>query len=269
MKKITVLLVLAITLGSCGPYQKALKKDEVKPKYELAVKYYKEGIKEHRNYKLKRTLRLLEQILPQFRGKPQGEHLAFMYANTFFILEDYIDSGYQFERFTKSFSNSDKVEEAAFKSAKSYYYLSPRFSLDQTDTEKALAKLQLYLTQYPGGEHVGEANQMIASLRLKLEKKKFKIAKLYYVQEDWKAAVAAMDNFINANPGSPYLEEAYYYKMDAEHVLAINSYRVVMEERLNQTKDYAEDYIRYYPEGEHLESANTILEDVNNRLKNF
>src|SRR5699024_6865581 len=149
--------------------------------YDLAVKYYKEGMKTNRNSRLKRAIRLLEQILPQYRGKPQGEYLSYMYANAYYRLEDYYDAGsrYQFERFVKSYPQSDKAEEAAFKSAKSYYYISPRYSLDQTDTHKAIRKLQHYISKYPGGEHIGEANQIIASLRVKLEKKKFELAELY------------------------------------------------------------------------------------------
>lgn len=261
--------VLVLMLGSCGPYQKALKNDDIKPKYELAVKYYNQGIKTGKKSKFKRSLRLLEQILPQYRGKPQGEKLAYIYADSYYHLEDYFDSGYQFERFSKSYPKSDKAEEAAFKSAKSYYYASPRYTLDQTETHKALNKLQSYISDYPSGSNIGEANQITAALRYKLEKKDFNIAKLYYDQEDWKSAIASMDNFINENPGSPFLEKAYFYRLDAEHTLAVRSFRDVMEGRLKESVEYAEEYMKYYPEGEYNEKVKTISEDVKNRLKDF
>ena len=84
----------------------------------------------------------MEQLVPAYRGKPQGEKLMFIYANTYYNLEDYYLSGYQFERFTQAYPQSDSVEIAAFKSAKSFYQLSPRYSLDQKDTYKGLEKLQ-------------------------------------------------------------------------------------------------------------------------------
>lgn len=269
MKKLLPVLALLLVFGACGPYQKALKNDDIKPKYDLAVKYYNEGLETGKSSKFKRSLRLLEQILPQYRGKPQGERLAYIYADDYYHLEDYFDAGYQFERFTKSYGQSDKAEDAAFKSAKSYYYISPRYSLDQTETHKALAKLQTYITQYPGGKHVGEANQIVAELRHKLEKKQFKIAKLYYRQEDYKSAIASMDNFIDENPGSSYREQAYFFKMEAAYELAINSYRNVMKDRLKSTEEYSKDYEKYYPKGEFYEKANTISEDVKNRLETF
>ncbi len=269
MKKIGILFMLALILGACGPYQEALKGDAIKPKYDLALQYYKEGLQNGKKARLRRVLRLLEQILPQYRGKAQGEKLTFMYANTFYHLEDYYNASYQFQQFIKEYPKSKKVEEAAFKSAKGHYYNSPRYSLDQTETHKAIDMLQNYITRYPAGKHVGEANQIIAALRVKLEKKSFEIARLYYVQEDWKAAVASMENFINENPGSPFMERAYYYRMKAEHTLAVNSFRDVMKERLEKTENYADAYIKYFPKGKYIDDAKTINEDVTQRLKDF
>ena len=85
----------------------------------------------------------MEQVVPVYRGKPQAEKLMFMYSNTYYQLEDYYLSGYQFERFIVSYPKSDSVELASYKSASSYYQLSPRYSLDQTDTYIGLEKLQV------------------------------------------------------------------------------------------------------------------------------
>lgn len=269
MKNLFALLILALILSACGPYQKALKENDVKVKYEMANSYYEEGIETGKKNSLRRAVRLLEQILPQFKGKPQGERLAFIYADSYYRLKDYFDSGYQFERFFESYSNSDKAEEAAFKGAKSYYYLSPRYSLDQTETDRALVKLEEYLTRYPGGEHIAEANKMITELHEKLEEKEFKVAELYYKQDDYKAAVASLNNFINENPGSEHRELAYYYKLDAEYSLAINSFRNVMKERLEKSKTFSEDYLQYFPDGRYVKDAQEVIEDVEKRLKEF
>lgn len=269
MRNIFVTLGLILILGSCGPYQKVLKKDDIKPKYDMAMQYYKEGLENGKSYKFKRAIRLLEQISTQYRGKPQGEPITYAIADSYYQLGDHFNSGYMFERFRKSYPNSDKVEEAAYKEAKSYYEISPVSTLDQTDTDKALAKLQEYIINYPGGDYVAEANSLVSELRDKLETKSFKIAQLYYHQDDYTAAVKSMGNFISENPGSPYREKAYYYKMDAQYSYAVNSYRNVMQERLEKSKKYAEDYIKYFPEGEFIAKAKDIEEDTNKRLTEF
>ena len=45
-------------------------------------------------------------------------------------------AAYQFENFIKSFPKSDRIQESAFKAAKSYYYQSPTYSLDQINSLK-------------------------------------------------------------------------------------------------------------------------------------
>lgn len=256
-------------MGSCSPYQKVLKQDDIKPKYDLAVKMYEEGVAQEKNGKLKKSLTLSEQILPKYRGKPQGEKIAYIYADAYYQLEDYFDSGYQFERFTKTYPNSEKTEEAYYKGAKSYFEVSPRFSLDQVESFKALTKFQEYITRYPDGEFIGEANGYVGQLRDKIEKKAFLIAKGYHLRENYKAGIAAMDNFIKDYPGSKYMERAYFYKFDSAYLLAIDSYRQLVKERLNTAEEYYDDYRKYYDDGEYSGEASIISEDIETRLQNI
>lgn len=269
MRNILSILALLFVVSACGPFQKTLKNDDVKPKYDMALKYYDEGIETGKKYKFKRSLRLLEQIAPQYRGTAQGEPIAFRIADNYYRLGDFMVAGYQFERFQKAYPSSDKAEEAAYKGAKSYYNISPRYTLDQEDTEKALMKLQEYIVKYPGGEHIAEANTLVSDLRHKLEEKEFNIAQLYYHQDDYRSAISAMDNFISDNPGSAFRERAYYLRMDAQYTLAIKSVYNVMQERLLKSKKYADDYVKYFPEGKYFDEAKTVQEDTNKRLKEF
>lgn len=267
IKHIAFLMSLLFIMASCGEYQKVLKENEVAPKKKLATKYYEEGKEKDKKSRFKRAVRLFEQILPRYRGKPQGERIAFMNADSYYQMKDYYDAAYQFERFQDSYGNSQKMEEAAFKEAKSYYHLSPRYSLDQEETEKGLEKFQKYISKYPDGDHIGDANEMVSDLRHKLEKKDFKIAKLYYDQDDYKATIATMNNFIDENPGSSFREKAYYYRLDASYELAVHSFYDVMKGRLDDTKKYANDYEKYYPEGDYVDEVDKIAKDVKYRLK--
>ena len=66
---------ILITLSSCNEFQKVLKNEDIKVKYDFAEKYYE-------NQEFRRASRLFEQIKPKFRGKPQGERVTFFYANS-------------------------------------------------------------------------------------------------------------------------------------------------------------------------------------------
>jgi outer membrane protein assembly factor BamD len=77
-----VALVGFLMISSCSDYQKVLKNEDVKAKYEMAQLLY-----EQEDYK--RASRLYEQILPRYRGKPQGERITFFYANSLLKTKDY------------------------------------------------------------------------------------------------------------------------------------------------------------------------------------
>ena len=269
MKKGILILGLLLVTVSCSEYQQLLKSTETAPKYSAAEELYNEGIEEDSNKKLRKALRLLEQIEPEFRGKPQGERLVFLLADTYYQLGDYINAPFQFQRFLQLYPNSEKSEEATYKKAASHYYLSPRFDLDQTDTQKAIEELQVYLNQYPEGEFSESANQMATELRIKLEKKAYEIAKQYHHTEYYKAAIASFNNFIANYPGSPFREAAYYYRFDSAYRLAINSFQVLMEDRLEEAKELSKAYKKYYPEGEYIPQLDDSLLEIDKRLQNF
>ena len=268
MRKLIPLLIAAVLLGSCSEYQKVLKNTEVKPKYELAEKLYNEG-------DFRKSNRLFEQIAPKYIGKPQGERVLFFFANTYYNTKDYNSAGYQFERFLKSYPRSQKAQEAAFLSAKSYYHLSPRYSLDQTDTDKALLKLQNFINSYPNSEYLTPANEIAKELTAKKERKEFEIGKQFsklgefYTLEYNISAIAALDNFILDNPGTKYKEDALYYKTVAATNLALNSTPQKKEKRLNDAKEAYSKLKSSYPESKFGKKADNLIKKVDRELKNF
>ncbi|WP_103071463.1 outer membrane protein assembly factor BamD [Aquimarina sediminis] len=263
MKRLLYLLAVVLLLGSCSEYQKIVRGEDITAKYKTAEDLYKEG-------KYKKALRLFEQIVPLYRGKPQAERIMYYYADTYYQLEDYYLSGYQFERYAKSYPKSEKREEASYKGAKSYYHLSPRYSLDQEETTKAIEKLQAYINEYPESENLEEANKLVAELRTKKEKKAYEIAKQFHHRENYKVAISAFDNYLVDYPGSSFREKVLYYKLESEYLLAIGSYESLVEERLNVAQGYYNSYKKYYKtEGEYLEKADELGEDIKTRLEEY
>src|SRR5690606_20283893 len=150
-----------------------------------------------------------------YKGKPQAEKLMFMYANSFYMMKDYYSAGYQFERFESQYPKSEKIEEAAFLGAKSFYMRSPIYTKDQTETKQAIEKLQTFINSYSESEYLAQANTLIKELDYKLEKKDFEIAKLYnnianFDSADYEASIKAFDNFLVDYPGTTFREEAMY-----------------------------------------------------------
>tara|TARA_B100000900_G_scaffold333088_1_gene294102 strand:+ start:249 stop:1058 length:810 start_codon:yes stop_codon:yes gene_type:complete len=254
------LLILLIT--SCGPYQKALKSEDTKLKYDLAESYYNEG-----DYR--RAKGLFEQLKPLYRGKPQSERITYFYANCLLHTRSFIMAAYEFESFTKAFPRSDKLEEAYYMIAYAYAEISPIYSLDQKDTEEALTKLQEYINRYTDSERMVEVNSTVERLLRKLERKSFENAKQFFTIRDYKAAIKAIDNFIGDFPGTPFREVAMFIQFRAASILAINSVFLKKEERLESAVSYFDDFVRAYPESEFLDESISIMNDIEEEITTF
>lgn len=256
-KNLALTISLSLLLFSCGEYQKVLNKGTADEQYKMAVKMYE-------TQKYSKALRLFAKIMPAYRGKPQMERIQFMIAQSNFNTKNYALSGYYFDRFTKSYTNSSKKEEAAFLSAYSYKLASPFYSKDPTDTNKALEAFQNFISTYPNSDKIEEANKHYKDLRIKLQRKYFEIAKTYYRTSDYdlrnyRAAIQAFDNLLSDYLGSEFKEEALFYRFKAAHDFVLKSTERRKLERIKDAIEAYEKLIRNYPETQFLKEADDML----------
>lgn len=262
MNKFISILTLFVLLTSCSEYQKALKSDDVTTKYELGNRLYEQK-------KYSKSIRLFEQIATAYRGKPQAEKLFYLFSQAYYKTDQYYLAAYQFESFVSNYPKSEKHEECLFLAAKCFSTLSPEYSLDQKDTQNAIDKLQDFIDRYPSSMYSPEANVLLKNLVQKIEKKVYENAKGYHTISDYKSAIVAFDLFINEYLGTPYKEDALFYRFDSEYNLAINSIPTKMEERLNEAKKMYSNLIKFKADTKYKEKADTMLARIEQDLKKF
>jgi outer membrane protein assembly factor BamD len=262
MRRFLAVLLLAGLVFSCSPYQKALKSEDMAVKFNEATKQY-----EKENYT--KAIRLFEQLAATYRGKPQAEKMYYMYAMAYYKTKQYYSANYQFESFVSSYPKSEKAEEAAYLGAKCYSMLSPVYSLDQVDTFKGIDKLQAFIDRYPDSQYLAEANTALKDLREKIEKKVFENAKGYNTISDYKSAIVALDNFVSDYPGTPYKEDALYYKLDSAYKLAINSVPSKMEERLHNAKLAYTKLVQFKGDTKYKKDADEMLARIDKDLQQY
>jgi outer membrane protein assembly factor BamD len=250
MKRTILILITLISFFSCGEYQRALNGDDISTKFSLGTNLYDDG-------KFTKANRLFEQIVPKYRGKPQAQKLMYMHAMCFYNNKDYYTSNYRMEKFVNTYPNSEKNEEMAFLAAKSYYFMSPVYSKDQTDTKVAIEKLQLFINTFPESILISEANLLIFELDYKLEFKSYTNALQYNTLNDHESAIKSFDNFIVEFPGSSLREKVLYFKFDSAYKLAVNSVNYKMQERINNAIGFYNSFMKYYNESEYLDDLNT------------
>lgn len=262
MKKIISVLLVVLFFSSCSEYQEALKKEDVAVKFDVGTKLYDAG-------KYSKAIRLFEQLAPSYRGKPQGEKLFYMYSQSLYKTRQYYLAGYQFDSFNSGYPKSEKAEECSYLGAKSYAMLSPVYSIDQTETFKAIEKMQAFIDRYPNSQYIIEANEISKKLNSKIERKVYENAFEYYKIENYKSALIAFDNFIADYPGTSYKEKALYYKFDAAYLLAINSVLTKKQERLATAKNCYNNLVKFRPATEYKNKADEKLAQIDVELQKY
>ena len=248
-------VLLSFTLLSCSEYNKVLNKGNNADKYKMAEEMYDAG-------EYKKSIPLFEKLVGPYGGKPQLERIQYMLADAYYQTGNYELSSYYFGKFIANYPTSSKVEEAAYLSAHSYYLAAPKYSRDQTDTNKALEAYQTYITNYPDSDRVADANKFYQDLNQRLEKKDFEIAHQYYHTEHYNAAMTAFDIFNEEHLGSPYKEEAMYFRFKAAYSLGIKSVLTKKAERLQEAKNSYDKFQKNFPNSEKLKEMDGLLEDI-------
>lgn len=235
-----ILIFLVTALSSCSDYNKLLKSTDYNKKYEAAIKYYEKG-------EYSKSLALLEELVSVYRGTEKGQKIMYYYAYATYSSGDYILAGYHFNNFVKTFPASDKTEECAFMYAYCYYLESPRYSLDQTDSKSAIKELQFFINKYPNSERIGQCNELIGKLRVKLEQKYFEISQQYYFLDDYKAAVVSFENVLKEFPDTKYREEIMFMILKSNYIFATKSFDSKKAERFKSTISAYNKFVSYYP----------------------
>ncbi len=234
-------------------------------KYAAALEYYEE----EEYYK---ASQLLENILPIIRGTAEAELGNFYFAYCHFHQRQYILSAHYFKTFVEIYGRSEYVMEAAFMRAYSLYKQSPKYSLDQTSTYEAVAALQNFINQYPYSEYSKQADELIDELQVKLERKAYDNAKLFYQIKGIKGfqpALVTFDNFQRNFPDSKFNEEIMYLIVETQYNYARQSTYRKQEERFREAIEKYEIMLERYPESPFLKDAGEIYQKSIEELAKF
>jgi outer membrane protein assembly factor BamD len=228
-----------------------------------AYEYYEEE-------EYQRAQTLMELVNSVYRGRAEGEDLAFKTAYTHYYLKNYITSSYYFKNFAQTFSTSGMRQEADFMSAYSNYLLSPKFRLDQSYTNAAIQELQLFTNTYPNSERVAQCNELIDELRAKLEKKAFEEGVLYFNLRQYTASTQVFENLLKDFPETKNTAEIRLMIIRSAYLLAENSVLQRQTERYQKALDLSSEFVQRFSDSEFLEEVQKMKDDSEkniNKLK--
>jgi outer membrane protein assembly factor BamD len=221
-----------LMMVSCQTPEKVLKSTDIEYKKKMATNWYnkKEYFK---------CIPVFEELIGLMKGRESVEEFYYMYCMANYKQGDYMISAFHFKNFFDQYPNSPRAEECLYMQAKSYQMLSPKPSLDQTYTYKALDAYQFFFNMFPVNDVSKESNEAISQLRKKLEKKALAAADLYYRTSNYKAAATAYENLLKDYPDIDEDEKISFMIVKGNYKFAENS---VPDKKVERYKHVIDSY---------------------------
>ncbi len=237
-----VLFSFLTVFSSCSGYEQLLKSDDFTLKYEKATEYYNKG-------SYSRALPLFKQLLTVEKGTEREEQLMYYIAYSHYGQNDYLIASSLFKNYYTFFPNTPRSAECHYMSAYCNYLASPKSTLDQTVTFKAMESFQTFVNAYPASDSVEAANRMIDLMRRKLEAKTMDAADLYYKTRNYRAAAIAYQNLLNDFPDIPQSEYIGFLVVQSYFEFAQQSITCKQPERYGDAIGAAQKFREKYSEG--------------------
>ena len=256
------LLVIICLLGcaSCSKYRKLLKGTDNEAKYRAALEYY-----EKKNYD--RTLQLFEVMQAYYRTKPEGETISFLTAECYYNKQDYVIASGYYRRFVSRYPYSQHAEEAMYKSGICYYNISPKMTLDQSDSYMAISEFQNFIDAFPQSSLVPDANARIDTLRTKLEEKEYDICRLYFKMEEYQAATTSYEAFLKEHPMTKYREEILNNMVINYYRYADKSVPSKQRERYELALEKYNTLCYVYPDSEYIAKLEPTVKKIMEKIE--
>jgi outer membrane protein assembly factor BamD len=220
MKKINalefvILSVLSVVLTSCGITQ-VPEGANAQETYEFAMEQFNDG-----DY-LAAQLGF-DKIKLQYPASIYADDAQYYLADINFSESKYILAAFNYSTLRRVYPQSEYAQKALFKTALSYYELSPSYDRDQEYTLKAIKTFSEFQAAYPNDSLYDEASKYIKELRNKLAYRELFTAELYRKIRSSRSALVYYQSVIDEYKDTDYFEDAIVGKIETLNYLGRNS----------------------------------------------
>ena len=243
-------LLITFLLVGCGSSSR-LKYDTPKEAFDQGKTLYDDG-------KYARAAEYFQGVFDFGRTHEYAADSRLYLARSYYNSRQFLLAANEYQRFVQIYRNDERVVEADFEYAKTFYERSPQYQLDQTDTEAAVRQMQRFVDKYPNSDKVEEANGVIVELRQKLAFKQFQSAKLYERRDLYEAAAVSFMEVFDSYPESEWADDALLAASKNYIIFADNSIENKKTERYALARTYVTRLIQSFPDSPHLDEAREI-----------
>ena len=243
------LALLVVLLSSCGSSD-VTQSLSAEDRFVLGKKKFDEG-------DCLEAINDLEIVKLQFPGSGVADDAQFLIAECRYKLGEYLLAAQEYQGLKRNFPASPLVPMTQYQTAMCYYLLSPKSSLDQTNTTRAIDEFQTFIDFNPTHELAPGAAEKIKELNTRLAKKLYDTATLYMTLEYYRAATIYFGTVVEKYHDTKYAEPAYLGKVKA----------LIARGKYEEAKEGIDKYFEKYPNGELKGQAEPLRREIDDHLK--
>lgn len=201
MRTLKFIIIAFIAAGTiyftgCSSSKSTINTDDRQKAFEIAKRKF-----DRKDYV--EAIEDLSLLKIRFQGTDISDKVQFYIAESYFYQKEYFLAEFEYKLFMRDNSSSPLYPEARYKLGMTYYYLSPKYSLDQEYTKKAITEFLEYLEQFPHDKNVYDAEKKLKELRNKLAYKEYVIAENYLNNGNNRSAsiyfLSVYDNYLESD----------------------------------------------------------------------
>lgn len=241
-------VTVALIMAGCSSYN--VKPDiRAEERFKIAQKMFKS-----RDYfEAKNQFKIITLNNP---GASFVDEAQYFLGECHFKMKEYILASDEFSRMTRLYPKSPWVDDAQFRIAYCDYQLSPKPSLDQTYTVKAVEDFQTFIEDFPESDLVPRAEKLLKICRTKLAQKEYKSGELYRKLGDHYGAFVYFSSVIDKYYDTKFAEPATYWKGECLFRLR----------RRRDSRQAFEELLRKHPRSEFATKAKGRLSEIDTLL---
>jgi len=198
----------------------------------------------------------LQYVVMNNPGSQMALDAQYLLGESHFKLKEYEDAAIEFDRFSRFSHSYDRTESARFRICECAINMSNSFRKDQTNTLKAIDRLQEFIEDYPTSTNIDAATKEISSLRLKLAKKEFESARLYLKLEEYESALIYLNNILTQ----------YYDTEIVDEVRLTIVFLYLLQKEIEIATSYLESQKTNFISNSKFEEAQNLISKMKNGL---
>jgi len=257
--RIAASLVLIVSLASACGSSSRIRYDSPKEAFDKGMEFYN-----RERYDL--AIQYFQGAFDFGRAHEYAADAQLFLARAYRANYDYLLAANEYARFTQIYRSDPRVPDAEYELAMTYFDRSPDYQFDQTDTEKAIEQLQLFINRSGNSPRVADAQDRIAELREKLAHKQYNVAQMYERVKQYEAAALSYEAIFDDYYDTTLADDALLGAMRNYLEFGKLSVRAKQRERYQLVIDDYDRMIQIFTDSPLIKDAEAIYDEASQLL---